>query len=679
MRSISMMWRSQIETFMPHGMCFLWRPELMALHVISDALIALAYFSIPFAILRFVRGRSDLEPRHRRMALLFAAFIAFCGLTHLLSIYVLWVPVYITEGWLKAATAIVSVATAIRLNMLVPAVLKLPSAEAMRAEIAAHRGTMIALEEARAALAAKVDRSQEALRASESKFGSVVEHMSEGLIIFDEDGAVNFHNSASARIHGIESEADGLYRREDMPVQWRAWNREGLLLPFEDWPIAQVLRGERVQNQHLHFERTDTGLTIDAVYNGSPIYGPGGDFLLGFITVRDVRDEVHAQQAREALAVRVDQTESELRIAEQHRHQSKALLATVIEAMPGLIYAKDRSGRMLLANKVTLESIGRDWSQVECKRDDEFLDDLAQAEIVMTNDRKVMETGITQEVEEIVEFPTSGSRIFLSTKVPFDTVDGEVGGMVGVSIDITERKRLARELLHVSRRSAMGEMATAIAHEINQPLASITLFIDGSLALLGADYDGPLIQPLTLAKAQSLRAGEIIRRLRSFVSGGEDTKRPERLSVIVDEACSLALLGARESGVTAEIVNNDPNLEVFVDSVQIEQVVVNLVRNALDAMGGAHGATLRIETGRGAGGMAMLSVSDNGPGISAAIAGRVFEAFISTKGVKGMGIGLSICRTIIENHGGKIWADPDATTGATFHLTLPLVDQAAAP
>lgn len=524
-----MNWRSHYEVFMPHGMCFLWQPQLMALHVISDALIALAYFTIPFAILRFVRGRDDLEPSHQRMALLFAAFIAFCGLTHLFSIYVLWVPIYITEGWLKAVTAIVSVATAIRLSMLVPHALKLPSAEAMRVEITAHRETMIALEAARA-----------------------------------------------------------------------------------------------------------------------------------------------------ALAVRVDRTEGELRIAEQHRHQSKALLATVIETMPGLIYAKDRFGRMLLANKATLESIGKDWPQVEGRRDDEFLDDLKQAEIVMTNDRRVIEAGSVQELEEIVDFPNKGSRVFLSTKSPFGYVDGVASGMVGVSIDITERKRLARELLHVSRRSAMGEMATAIAHEINQPLASITLFIDGSLALLGKDYDGPLTAPLTRAKAQSMRAGEIIRRLRSFVSGGEDMKQPENLTVIVDEACSLALLGARESGVTTAIVHKEADLTVFVDSVQIEQVVVNLVRNAIDAMGGADGATLRIETGYGADGMAMLSVSDNGPGISAAIADRVFEAFVSTKGVKGMGIGLSICRTIIENHGGKIWADPDATTGATFSFTLPSVERAVA-
>ena len=522
-------WQSQFEMFMPHGMCLLWRPELMSLHIISDALIALAYFTIPFAILRFVRGRDDLEPRHRRLALLFAIFIALCGLTHIASIVVLWVPMYIVEGWLKALTAVASVATAAGLTVLVPQVLKLPSSESMRREIAAHRETMLALDSARA-----------------------------------------------------------------------------------------------------------------------------------------------------ALAVRVDRTEGELRVAEQHRHQSTALLSTVIEAMPGLIYAKDRSGRMLLANEATLDLIGKQWQQVEGRRDDEFLGDPRQAEIVMTNDRRVMESGQAQELEEIVDHPAKGARIYLSTKVPFGHTDNVIKGMVGVSIDITERKRLAKELLHVSRRSAMGEMATAIAHEINQPLAAITLFLDGSIALLDKDYDGPLIRSLALAKDQCLRAGEIIRRLRSFVSGGDDIKRFENMTLLVDEACGLALLGARENGVITEIVHGEPDIVVLVDRVQVEQVIVNLVRNAMDAMGDAEGASLRIETGYDIDGMAMLSVSDNGPGISVEVADRLFEPFVSTKGVKGMGIGLSICRTIIESHGGKIWADPGAGTGATFRFTLPSRDREVA-
>jgi two-component system sensor kinase FixL len=131
------------------------------------------------------------------------------------------------------------------------------------------------------------------------------------------------------------------------------------------------------------------------------------------------------------------------------------------------------------------------------------------------------------------------------------------------------------------------------------------------------------------------------------------------------------LLGSRESGVTTEIVHGEADLAVLCDRVQIEQVIVNLVRNAMDAMGDAEGSALRIATGHSIDGMAMLSISDNGPGINTEVAGRVFEPFVSTKGVKGMGIGLSICRTIIENHGGKIWVDANAGRGATFHFTLP--------
>lgn len=138
-------WRSQFEMFMPHGMCLLWRPELMSLHIISDAVVALAYFTIPFAILRFVRGRDDLENRHIGLAFLFASFIALCGLTHVLSIVVLWVPIYIIEGWIKAITAVVSLATAGLLIALVPFALKLPSVKAMELELE-HRKTTLLLD-----------------------------------------------------------------------------------------------------------------------------------------------------------------------------------------------------------------------------------------------------------------------------------------------------------------------------------------------------------------------------------------------------------------------------------------------------------------------------------------------------------------------------------------------------
>lgn len=517
---------AQLQLFMPHGMCLLWRPELMLLHIASDGAIAVAYFTIPIAILRFVRGRDDLEDKHRALALLFAAFIGFCGTTHVASIVVLWVPMYISEGWLKAATAIVSLATAIMLSALVPKLVKLPSVKQLQAVIAAHGETMAALD-----------------------------------------------------------------------------------------------------------------------------------------------------ATRSALASRVAKTERELRETEHQWHESALLLGTVIRAMPGLIYAKDRSGRMILANDAALDLIGKDWEAVQGKRDDEFLSDPDQAKAVMMNDRLVMETGQLHEAEEVVSHPIKGQRIWLSTKVPFGDVDDPVGGLVGISIDITERKQLERELLHVSRRSAMGEMATAIAHEINQPLAAVAMYIAGSMMLLSEQPSSERVQrSLMLAKAQCLRAGEIIRRLRSFVSGGADVKQREDLVSLVNAACAISLIGAKEEGIQATINHAHADLPVQVERVQIEQVVVNLVRNAVDAMSGREGAAVSVTTSLNADGMAMLTVSDNGPGVSSEVAHRLFEPFVSTKGVKGMGVGLSICRTIIEAHGGKIWADQNVGTGATFHFTLPALD-----
>jgi len=516
-------WGSQFAMFMPHGMCLLWRPELMSLHIISDALIALSYFAIPLAILRFVRGRDDLERKHRALALLFAAFIALCGLTHVVSIIVLWVPIYIIEGWLKAATAIISVAAVAWLLALVPHALKLPSLKAMQDEIAAHLATMAELDAARATLAAQISR-----------------------------------------------------------------------------------------------------------------------------------------------------TEAELRVAEHNWHQSTALLTTVVEAVPAAIYAKDRFGRMLLANKSALEGLGKLWAEVEGKRDSDILSDRRQADFVMANDRRVLASGQIQEVEEFVNHPDKGPRVYLSTKVPFEDAATRITGIVGVSIDITERKQLAKELLYVSRRSAMGELATAIAHEINQPLASIAMYLDGSIALLANEkYDGLLMQPLVHASDQCHRAGEIIRRLRSFVSGGNEVKQLENLPALVDGACNLALLGSHESGLISSLVHDDPEICVLVDRVQIEQVVVNLVRNAIDALGDAENRMLRVETGYDVEGTAKVSVSDNGPGISAGMVGRLFEPFTSTKGVKGIGVGLSISRTIIESHGGKIWNELGAECGTTFCFTLP--------
>ncbi len=175
---------------MPHGMCLLWRPDLMALHVVSDAVIAAAYFAIPFGMALFVRRRPDLNSQHKALALLFAVFIAACGGTHLMSILVLWTPLYVEEGLLKALTAVVSAVTAVALVFLIPQLLRIPSPRALAAEIEAHKATLAELQAARERLAAKVDLREEDLRETTRRFETALRDSP--VTVFEQDEALRY-------------------------------------------------------------------------------------------------------------------------------------------------------------------------------------------------------------------------------------------------------------------------------------------------------------------------------------------------------------------------------------------------------------------------------------------------------------------------------------------------------
>lgn len=252
--------------------------------------------------------------------------------------------------------------------------------------------------------------------------------------------------------------------------------------------------------------------------------------------------------------------------------------------------------------------------------------------------------------------------------------------------DLTERQEtearlqeLQAELVHISRLTAMGEMASTLAHELNQPLSAIANYIKGSRRLLDAGTVKVEMLQGALEKAgeQALRAGQIIRRLRDFVSRGESERRVESLSKLVEEASALALVGAKEHGIQVRFLY-DPGCDlVLADKVQVQQVLLNLMRNALEAMMEAPRRQLLVKTEAAEDDMVMISVSDTGHGISAEFAPQLFTPFVTTK-QHGMGVGLSISRTIIESHGGRIWAEPNPQGGAVFRFTLRAVGEEAA-
>lgn len=250
--------------------------------------------------------------------------------------------------------------------------------------------------------------------------------------------------------------------------------------------------------------------------------------------------------------------------------------------------------------------------------------------------------------------------------------------------DLTERQKtearlqeLQSELVHISRLTAMGEMASTLAHELNQPLSAISNYLRGSRRLLEGNTDEKstlMRDALEKAADQAMRAGHIIRRLRDFVSRGESERRVESITKLVEEASALALVGVKDRGIRAQF-QLDPSVEyVLADRVQIQQVLLNLIRNAMDAMEDTAKRELVISVSPTDDGHARISVADTGSGIAPEVAELMFQPFITTKR-HGMGVGLSISRTIIEAHGGRIWIEPNPSGGTIFHFTLAVVDQ----
>lgn len=278
------------------------------------------------------------------------------------------------------------------------------------------------------------------------------------------------------------------------------------------------------------------------------------------------------------------------------------------------------------------------------------------------------------------------------TTFPMELSVGEVEGpsqglFTGFVRDLSERQQtearlheLQSELVHVTRLTALGEMSSTLAHELNQPLSAIGNYLNG-LRRMVASRQGlsseRAQQALEKAAEQAQRAGEIIRRLRNFVAKGEAERRPESLAKLTEEAIALAFVGGKELGVRLR-VRLDPTVDlVLVDKVQIQQVVLNLVRNAMEAMATSPVRDLVIKSSPLDGGLVSVTVADSGPGLSPDVLDQLFQPFVTTK-PHGMGVGLSICRTIIEAHGGRIHAANGPHGGAVFELILPLAHDAEA-
>ena len=295
-----------------------------------------------------------------------------------------------------------------------------------------------------------------------------------------------------------------------------------------------------------------------------------------------------------------------------------------------------------------------------------------------TGERKIIGIG-----REVVGRRKNGTTFAMYLSVGAGRLNGE-RIFLGIIHDISQRKEteqrvqeLQKELLHATRLTTTGQLSAALAHELNQPLTAIMNYA-GVLKELTQQSTGPhgdMARDIASKIAeQTARAGEIIRRLRGFVSKREPDRAIQDLNAVIEESIALGFVGAADTSVRLR-PNLSPDMPlVSMDKVQIQQVMVNLVRNAVEAMQETPLKNLTVSTARDSGDFVRVSVSDTGPGLPKEVLDSLFQPFVTTKAY-GLGIGLSICRTIVEAHGGRLWTEPNSAGGTVFHFRLPAIEE----
>ena len=538
--------------YVPHGYCLLWDPGLLWMHVFSDATIATAYYTIPFALIYFVNKRRDLA--FRSIFVLTSAFIICCGTTHVMGVLTLWYPDYWPDGYIKLATALVSIATAFAMWQAMPKALAIPST----AQLAAANGLLQQeIGERQRAEAALRDMNAELER-------RVVERTSE-----------------------LEAEVGQRRRTEqtlrDSEERWRSM--------FEASAVGIAMTDERQRF-----------VATNAAFQN----------MLGYT----------AEELRSLGPVEI--THEEDRPATQE----------MIERM-----LADRSAGYDVEKRYRRKDGAVIWVRVSTARP----------------------PGIG----------SSGLR-----------------GIPTIVVNITERKRAedsmheAREaLLRVARLSTVGELSASIAHEINQPLGAIVANGQASRRLLAESPPniGEAKEAIEEIVVDGRRASEVLKRIRAMVKNDTPERDPLDVNQAIGEVLMLTRQELQRHKVSVQTML-DPRLPcVLADRVQLQQVVLNLVMNGIEAMREVDDRprVLMLKSQYGNDHEVAVSVEDTGCGIDPTHLSHIFEAFFTTK-AEGMGIGLSICNSIVRAHGGRLSAAVGALGGAVFRFTLPAIEEVAA-
>ncbi len=476
------------------------------------------------------------------------------------------------------------------------------------------------------------------------------------IIRLDLEGRIASWNAGAERITGWRADA----------ILGRHFS---VFYPAEDIAAGKLERELRLVRETGRYEEQGLRLRRD------------GSSFIAHVTLTPLRDE-----AGELVGyAKVSRDITEHRAAEDALRAREAHLRSILETVPDAMVVIDEAGRIQSFSAAAERLFGYENTEVLGQNVSILMPepyrtqhDSYMARYMTTGERRII--GIGRVVV--------GQRKDEST-FPMELAVGEMRSdnrryFTGFVRDLTERQKtetrlqeLQSELVHMSRFTALGEMASTLAHEINQPLTAIANYLKGSRRILErmeGEHVPMLRDAVNQAAEQALRAGQVIRHLREFVSRGESERHIESLPKLVQEASALALVGAKEKGVRVSFRLAPDAPLVLADRIQVQQVLLNLIRNAIEAMQDRPRRELVVSTtALPQDGLVEVCVRDTGTGLAPEVAAQLFQPFVTTK-KHGMGVGLSICRTIVESHGGKIWAESKPDEGTAFRFTLRAVD-----
>ncbi|PWB80682.1 MAG: hybrid sensor histidine kinase/response regulator [Candidatus Methylomirabilota bacterium] len=663
------------QGFEPHGYCFLWTRPLLWLYIVSDSLITLSYYSIPIALIYFVRKRRDLA--FNWVFLFFAVFIVACGTTHLMALWTLWSPLYWLDAAVKAVTAAASVVTAVALWPLIPKALALPSPAQLEAANLSLQEEVCERHRAQEALRAAYDEmekrvrertreltstaealqaeitehelAEQALRESEAKYWALVTQINDGLFVVDVQGVITFANRALAQIHGLES-----------PEQLVGRSLFEFIAPIALDHVKELFTGavetgitaEVVETQIVRADGESAFIEIKSV----PILEDGR--VAGFRGIlRDVTER--------------KRTEGQIR-----------LQAAALEGAANGIVITDRNGTIRWVNPAFTrltgytaeEVVGRTPRLLRSGRHDQAFY------------RNLWATVLSGRVwqGEIVNRRKDG-RLYTEaqTITPVPDEHGDIAHFIAIKQDITEHKRMEEQLRQAQKLEAIGLLAGGIAHDFNNLLNGIIGFAELALKELpegsrGASY---------LARVPRLgrQAGSLIGQLLAFARKAPLERQPLDLNPLLKESGKLLQRTFPET-ITIQVEPAFEPLVANADLGEVQQIILNLATNARDAMPHGGVLTLRLvpvtltesslgdHPHRRPGAFACLTVADTGTGIPSAVRDRIFEPFFTTKALgHGTGLGLASVYGIVHQHEGWLEVETAEGQGSAFHVFLPIV------